>query len=57
MNLNNNTSFTGISEYCDCRSNVHRVTHTTKSSAYNKEELENIIVEELYRIFTNSKNI
>lgn len=56
MNLNN-TSFTGVFEYCDCRSNVHRVTHTTKSSAYSKEELENIILEELYRIFTNSKNI
>lgn len=52
MDLNNT-----ISEYYDCQSNVHRVTHTTKSSAYSKEELENIVVEELYRIFTNSKNI
>jgi hypothetical protein len=53
MDLNHNT----VSEYRDCQSNVHRVTHTTKSSAYSKEELENIIVEELYRIFTKSKNI
>ena len=57
MEPNNNTYFSGVCEYRDCKSNVHKVTHKTKLSAYDKEELENIIVEELYRIFTNNKKI
>ncbi len=57
MNVKKKANFLSVSEYRDCKSNVHKVKHTTKLSDDNKEELENIIVEELYRIFTNTKNI
>lgn len=55
--MNVSANYTSAGEYRDLNDNVHTVTHTTKLSAEDREELENRIVEELYRIFTHYKNI
>ena len=52
-----NNIFIGASEYMDCKSNVHKLTHMINTSEADREELENNITEELYRIFTGTKNI
>lgn len=41
-----------MKEYTDIKNNTRKITHTTLYSAEEKQELENKIVEELYKIFT-----
>ena len=47
----------GTSEYSDCKSNTHKVKHSVIFTEKEKRELEDKIVEDLYRIFTNNIKI
>lgn len=51
VSLNTSVRTTGASEYRDCKSNVHTVKHSVIFSETDKRELEDKIVENLYRIF------
>ena len=41
-----------MSEYTDINNNTYQITHTVISSDEDKEQAENRIVEELYKVFT-----
>lgn len=41
-----------ITEYKDCKDNTHTVTHRVILTDADKRELEDKIVDDLYRIFT-----
>ena len=54
LNLNNiNKRQTGVTEYTDSKSNVHKVKHSVILSDIGKRELEERIAGELYNIFKN----
>lgn len=40
-----------MSEYTDIKNNTYKITHTILPSVEDKEQQENDIVEELYKIF------
>lgn len=42
----------GYTEFTDSRSDIHKIKHSIVLSDSEKRELEDSIVEELYRIFT-----
>lgn len=41
-----------MSEYTDAKNNTYKITNTVLLTAKEKEQAENEIVEELYKIFT-----
>ena len=41
-----------MSEYTDAKNNTYKITNTVLLTAEEKEQTENEIVEELYKIFT-----
>jgi len=53
--LNNiaNTKTIGVSKFTDISNNVKEVKHSVVFNAERRKELEEQIVEELYRIFTH----
>lgn len=58
MNHLNHTNLqdAGTTEYIDCKKNIHTVKHSVIFAEKEKWELEDKIVEDLYRIFTHSIN-
>ena len=46
-----NTKESGYSEYLDLHSNIHSVKHSVVLTESKRRELEERIVDELYRIF------
>lgn len=53
-----NTRSSGISEFTDSKNRSHKVKHSVILTDYDKKrELEEVISEELYRIFAGSKKL
>lgn len=42
-----------MSEYTDSKNNTYKITNTVRLTEEEKEQTENEIVEELYKIFLN----
>ncbi len=51
-----NTNEVGVSEFIDSKNRSHTVKHSVILTDFERKELEDRIVEDLYRIFTNSKS-
>lgn len=54
VNSNKKVRTVGTSEYRDCKSNIHTIKHSVIFTEAEKRELEEKIVEDLYRIFTKN---